>query len=193
MLTIIAGGTGAGFLLKAGQRLRIVDIEGGQVCDFMAYAPDGTDRLNSGRTFDYNSKINLSTGDGLWSDNSKKMLSIVSDDVGKHDFLYAACSVEMYQIQYGVDGHHPNCTENLTGAFRKFGIDPTPLPTPLNLFQNSTVEGNGHLVLSAPLSKAGDTIVFEAEMDLVVALSACPAPTANGNGGITSIGFEILN
>lgn len=154
----IAGGTGAGIALRAGQYLKVIDVEGGQICDLIVYTADGSDRLSNGRTFDYNSKIMLSTGDALWSDRSEKMLTIVSDDVGKHDFLYAACSVEMYRIEYGHEGHHANCTENLTLALQGFGIEPGPLPTPFNIFQNVAV-ANGHLALSVPLSKPGDAIV----------------------------------
>lgn len=92
MLTIVPARTGAGVRMKAGQLVKVVDPEGRQVCDLMAYSSDGTDRLNNGRTFDYNSKILLSTGDSLWSDSSRRMLTILHDDVGRHDFLYAACS-----------------------------------------------------------------------------------------------------
>jgi uncharacterized protein YcgI (DUF1989 family) len=191
MLRTIPAGTGTGLRLNPSQLLKVVDLEGGQVCDLMAYTPDGTDRLSSGRTFDYNSKIALSTGDVLWSDLSRKMLTIVTDEVGRHDFLYAACSNEMYQIQYGVHGNHANCTENLTFALEHFGIKPGPLPTPFNIFQNAAIE-DGRLVLSAPVSRSGDSIVFRAEMDVIIALSACPALVCNG-GAVKAVAFEVLN
>lgn len=189
MLTKIEGGRGAGALVKAGQFLKVVDVEGSQICDLMAYTPDGADQLSNGRSFDYNSKISLSVGDSLWSYRSEKLLTVVADNVGKHDFLYAACSVEMYRIEYGHQGHHANCTENLTNALREFGIEPGRLPTPFNIFQNATID-DGRLVLAGPLSKPGDAIVFEAHRDLIVALSACPAPSCNA-GKITSIAFEV--
>lgn len=97
----------------------------------------------------------------------------------------------MYRIEYGHQGHHANCTENLTLALQGFGIEPGPLPTPFNIFQNVVVD-NGRLVLSAPLSKPGDAIVFQAAKDVVVALSACPASNANG-GNITSVAFAALD
>ncbi|WP_457470648.1 DUF1989 domain-containing protein [Pseudomonas sp. TE21394] len=192
MLTLIAAGTGKGFKLNAGQLLKVVDPEGGQICDLMAYTPDGLDRLHNGRTFDYNSKVTLSTGDALWSSASKKMLTIIADEVGRHDFLYAACSLEMYQIQYGVKGHHPNCTENLTGALQEHGITPGLLPTPFNIFQNASIV-DGELVLAAPLSKPGQSITLRAEMDLVIALSACPASVCNGGGATKPVAFEVID
>lgn len=192
-LVTISARSSAGFTMTVGQRLRIVDVNGGQVCDLLAYRRgEPSEHLSNGRTFDYGGKIALSVSDVLWSSLSNPMLTIVGDDVGRHDFLYAACSVEMYRLQYGVTANHPNCTENLTGEFRKLGFEPGPLPTPFNVFQNAVVAADGKLVLSAPLSKAGDAIVLRAEMDLAIALSACPAGVCNG-GTPKPIAYELLD
>src|SRR5262249_8060510 len=99
---IIAPASGAGLKLAAGEHLRLIDIEGGQTGDLMAFSLDGRERLSNGHSFDYNGKLLLSTGDVLWSDRSNPLLTIVADDVGRHDFLYASCSIEMYRMQYGV-------------------------------------------------------------------------------------------
>jgi Domain of unknown function (DUF1989) len=99
---IVPAGGGAGLRLKHGESLRVIDIEGGQTGDLVAFSADGKHRLCSARTFDYGGKIYVSTGDVLWSDRSNPMLTIVADDVGKHDLLYAPCSIEMYRIQYGI-------------------------------------------------------------------------------------------
>src|SRR5215813_7014831 len=131
---LVSAGGGAGLRLQRGEQLRIIDIDGGQTGDLVAFSADGKHRLSSGRTFDYGGKIYVSTGDVLWSDRSGPMLTIVADDVGRHDFLYSACSVEMYRIQYQVSGYHPNCNDNLGSALRELGIEPGPLPTPLNFF-----------------------------------------------------------
>src|SRR4026207_840064 len=93
---IVPAAGGAGRRLARGEHLRIIDLEGGQTGDLMAFSQDGRERLSNGRTFDYGGKIYLSTGDVLWSDRSNPMLTIVSDDVGRHDFLYASCCIEMF-------------------------------------------------------------------------------------------------
>lgn len=98
---IVPAGGGAGVRLARGEHLRLIDIEGGQTGDLMAFSADGRERLSNGRTFDYDGKIHLTTGDVLWSDRSNPMLTLVADDVGRHDFLYASCTVEMYRIQSG--------------------------------------------------------------------------------------------
>ena len=123
-------------MLARGEQLRIIDTEGGQTGDLMAFSRNGQERLSNGRTFDYGGKIYLSTGDVLWSDRSNPMLTIIEDQVGRHDFLYSSCSLEMYRIQYGVTGYHPNCHDNLVSELRELGITPDYLPTAFNFFMN---------------------------------------------------------
>jgi uncharacterized protein len=190
---LVPAAQGAGLQLKRGEQLRVIDPEGGQTGDLVAFSQDGRQRLSNGRTFDYGGKIYVSTGDVLWSDCSNPMMTIVADQVGRHDFLYCACSLEMYRIQYGTAGYHANCTDNLCSALRELGIEPGSLPTPLNLFMNVEVAADGRLVFAPPKSRAGDSVVLRAEMDLVIALSSCPASTCNGSAPIKPLAFEILS
>jgi uncharacterized protein len=184
---------GAGLRLKRGERLRVIDPEGGQTGDLMAFSRDGRERLSNGRSFDYGGKIYLSTGDVLWSDRSNPMLTIVADDVGRHDFLYASCSIEMYRMQYAVTGYHANCHDNLLSALRELGVQPDSLPTAFNFFMNVDVGADGRLKILPPKCRAGDSIILRAEMDLAIALSACPASTCNGGAPARPLAFEILS
>lgn len=188
----IPAGQGAALRLRRGERLRLIDPHGGQSGDLMAFSHDGSERLSNGRTFDYGGKIYLSTGDVLWSDRSTPMLTIVADDVGRHDFLYASCSIEMYRMQYGVTDDHANCHDNLCNALRTLGIDARPLPTAFNFFMNVAIAADGRLVIAPPTSRAGDSMILRAEMDLAIALSACPAPGCNGGGATGPLAFERL-
>lgn len=182
----------AGLRLARGEQLRIIDQEGGQTGDLMAFSEDGRERLSNGRTFDYGGKIYLTTGDVLWSDRSRPMLTIVEDGVGRHDFLYAPCSLEMYRIQYGVTGYHANCHDNLLSALRELGIAPDYLPTAFNFFMNVDVLPDGRLKFAPPRCRAGDSLVLRAEMDLAIALSACPASGCNAGAPPRSLAFEII-
>jgi uncharacterized protein YcgI (DUF1989 family) len=190
---IVPAGGGAGLRLKRAQELRIIDIEGGQTGDLVAFAIDGKQRLSSGRTFDYGGKIYVSTGDVLWSDRSNPMLTIVADEVGRHDLLYAPCSMEMYRIQYGATKYHANCYDNLCSAFRDLGIEPEPLPSSLNFFMNANVAADGRLSFLPPQTRAGASITLRAEMDLLIALSSCPASTCNAGAPTKPLAFEILS
>jgi len=192
MEQVIPAAGGAGLHLKRGEQLRIIDPNGGQSGDLVVFSQDGRQRLSNGRTFDYGGKIYLSTGDVLWSDRSEPMLTIVADDVGRHDFLYSPCSLEMYRIQYGVTGYHANCHDNLSAELRKLSVPPDPLPTAFNFFMNVHVKEDGNLVFARPRSLPGDAFVVRAEMDLAVAVSACPASTCNGGAPPRPLAFEIL-
>jgi len=189
---LIPAGGGAGLRLKQGERLRIIDPQGGQSGDLLAFSADGRQRLSNGRTFDYGGKVYLSTGDVLWSDRSSPMLTIVADEVGRHDFLYAPCSIEMYRKQYGVTGHHANCHDNLCAALRELDIEPEPVTIAFNFFMDVEIQPDGRLQFAPPRSRAGDSMVLRAEMDLAIALTACPASTCNGGAPPRPIAFEIL-
>lgn len=189
---VIPPGHGVGLRLRRGEQIRLIDPHGGQSGDLLAFSHDGAERLSNGRTFDYGGKIYLTTGDALWSDRSKPMLTIVADTVGRHDFLYASCSIEMYRMQYGVTEYHANCHDNLCTALRKLGLEPAPLPTAFNFFMNVEIAADGRLSIAAPKSRAGDSMILRAEMDLAIALSACPASGCNGGGTTGPLAFEVL-
>jgi uncharacterized protein YcgI (DUF1989 family) len=189
---LIPAGSGIGLRLLRGERLRVIDPEGGQSGDLIAFSADGIHRLSSGRTFDYGGKLYVSTGDVLWSDRSEPMLTIVTDQVGRHDLLYAPCTIEMYRKQYGVTGYHANCHDNLCSALQGLGIQAEPLPSTFNFFVSADIAADGRLSFSPPPSRAGDSVILRAEMDLAIALTACPASTCNGGGQPKPLAFEIL-
>ncbi len=184
--------TGTAFRLAAGQSLRVTDLEGEQVADFVAFrADDPAEWLSSGRSIDYANTIYLTTGHLLYSNRSRPMLTIVQDDVGRHDFLLTPCSPETFQIIYQHEGHHPSCFENLHTHLVRFGIQPDAIPTTLNLFMNVEIGANGTLAIKPPRSRAGDTVTLRAEMDLIVGLTACSAEMSN-NYAFKPIGYEIV-
>ena len=183
---------GVGFQVARGQLLRLIDPIGGQSGDLMAFnANDSTEWLSNGRSFDYGSKIYFSTGDVLYSNLSRPMFTIVADDVGRHDFMYAACSREMYRIQYGIEGEPPNCLDNLSRALATAGATSRTLPTPFNFFMNAAVQPDGRITISPPRSRAGDALTLRAELDLAVGISACPAGLCNG-GRAQPLAYEIV-
>jgi uncharacterized protein len=108
MKQIVPAGSGMAWKLAAGERLRVTDVEGGQTGDVFAVAADDLgDGLSNGRTFDYGETLRLSTGSVLYSRRSRPLLRIADDEVGVHDFLYAPCSQEMYEIGYGATEPRP--------------------------------------------------------------------------------------
>ena len=183
--------TGTAFELRRGQHLTVIDLEGEQVADLIAFARDDhREWLSSGRTFDYANTIRLTTGHVLYSNRSRPMFTIVGDDVGRHDFLFTPCSPETFQIIYGHEGHHPSCLENLSRALAPYGINSDAIPTTFNIFMNVEIGANGGLQILPPRSQAGDKVRLRAEMDLLVGLTACSAELSN-NYRFKPIGYEI--
>ena len=188
----IAPRSGVAFTLDRGQRLTVIDPEGEQVADLIAYnRADIGEVISSGRTLDYASRIYLTTGDPLYSNRSNIMLRIVEDDVGRHDFLLTPCSKDMFRIIYGDEHPHRGCFGNLAAALAPYGVTEDAIPTAFNCFMNVPVDGaTGALRVEAPLSKAGDRIVFTAEMDLIIGLTACSALQSN-NGAFKPIHWHV--
>ena len=185
--------TGIGLTIKNGQLLKIIDSQGEQVSDLTAFALDDiAEWLSSGRTIDYANKIYLTTGNVLYSNRSRPMLSIVEDTVGCHDFLLTPCSPETFKIIYDNHEYHPSCFENLHTNLAQFGITPDMIPTTLNVFMNVVVQESGELRIDPPPSKAGDYIVFRAEMDLILGITACSAEMSN-NYSFKPIDVEIYD
>ena len=184
--------TGAGFRLARGERLRVVDPLGEQVSDLVAFAADDqAEWLSSGRSIDYANTIYLTTGHILYSNRSRPMFTIVSDDVGRHDFLLTPCSIDTFRIIYNHQGDHPSCFGNLVANLAQFGIEPDQIPTTLNLFMNVMVAESGELTIGPPRSQPGDAIVLRAERDLIVGLTACSAEMSN-NYSFKPIDYQIL-
>jgi uncharacterized protein len=184
--------SGVAFRVRRGEILRISDPYGEQVADLFAFKGDDLAcSLSSGRSIDYASKIFLSTGDVLYANDSRRMFTIGTDTVGRHDFLLTPCSQEMFEILYQHHGHHPSCFENLYTALGKFGIRPEQIGTTFNVFMKVDVGSDGTVSVDVPKSKPGDYIELHAEMDLICALTSCSAEKSN-NGTFKPIDYEVI-
>jgi uncharacterized protein YcgI (DUF1989 family) len=184
--------SGDAFRLAAGQALTVIDPRGVQVADLLAYsAEDLAEVISSGRTLDYAETIYLTTGNLLYSNRSRPMLTIVEDTVGRHDFLLTPCSYDTFHHFYPDLPPHRGCFGNLAAALEPYGVKPDMIPTAFNCFMNVTVDGaTGKLDVLPPISKAGDHIVLRAEMDLIIGLTACSAPASNG-GSFKPIHYRV--
>ena len=188
----IAARSGVAFTMNKGDLLTVVDPRGEQVADLVAYSQtDHREVISSGRTLDYASKLFLTTGDPLYSNRSNIMLTIVEDEVGRHDFLLTPCSKDTFRIIYGDSHPHQGCFGNLAEALKPFGIEPDDIPVAFNCFMHVAIDGkSGEISVQPPLSRAGERIVFRAEMDLIIGLTACSALQSN-NGSFKPIEYMV--
>ena len=188
----IAPRSGVAFTLDAGEVLRVIDPEGGQVADLLAYdRADPREVLSNGRTFDYEETTRLSRGNVLWSNRSNRMLEIVEDTAGQHDFLLTPCSQATFRHFYPDKPVHRGCFGNLAEALAPYGIEEDTIPTAFNVFMNVPVDqDSGRVRVLPPETTPGDYIRLRALRPLIVGLTACSAYASNG-GTFKPIDYAI--
>ena len=169
--------------VKKGQRITVIDVEGGQVVDFFALVTEEPEEfLSTGVTIDCNESLKLKTGDTIYTNKYRPMLQLLKDDVGEHDLLHPCCRPEMYDFFYQNGSGHPNCLDNINTALE----DQRAQITPVNLFMYTKIHSDGTISVETPLSKAGDQVVMEALLDLTLGVAACSVSESKCNGGSCS-------
>ncbi len=179
-----------------GQSIKVVNTHGAQVVDTWAFNSDDMDEsMSMEATRATVLKMRLDVGDAFYSNNRRAMLTILEDtSPSVHDTLIAACDNYRYGL-LGCTEYHDNCTDNLHAALDALGLKAPKTPSPLNLFMNIPWTNAGGLSFEAPVTKPGDYILMRAEMDLVIAFSACPQDILPFNGELrepVEALFEII-
>ncbi len=176
--------SGDAFHVPQGHILRISCIEGGQVCDFNAFnKSDPTERFWSGRTRLLQS-AHLSVGDRLWSTppRMRPMFTIIADTVEdpvlphgarSHDLMYCRCNERHVEIRTGQVAQ-PNCNDNLADGIAKYGIDADLVHDAFNIFMTTGLDDDDRFFYVETSAKTADYMELYAEIDCIVALSACP-------------------
>lgn len=188
---------GKAIRLTAGQSVKVINTFGQQVVDTWAFAAaDIREFMSMEHTRIYISRIIPKVGDPLVTNHRRPILTLTEDTSGGvHDTLVAACDRWRYEL-LGCVGYHDNCTDNLAAGLAELGLTPPETPSPLNLFMNiPVIDGNAIDVLP-PVSTPGSHVTLRAEIDCIVALSACPQDMVPINGAAmtpTAAHFEVLD
>jgi hypothetical protein len=182
MLTIPAR-RGMAARVGKGQRIKVINTHGAQVVDTWAFsAADATEWMSMEASRAWFMKLRPALGDTFLTNQRRPILSLVEDTSGgAHDTLMAACDAPRYHL-LGVEGHHDNCRDNLHAGLAALGVKAPATPSPLNLFMNIPWTPEGSLAWAEPVSTPGSYVVLRAEMDLVIAFSACPQDLLPING-----------
>jgi uncharacterized protein YcgI (DUF1989 family) len=169
--------------LNRGQSIQIVNTHGAQVVDTWAFSSEDLSEFMSMEHIRPTlTRIFPHAGDDLVSNRRRPILHFAEDtSPGVHDTLMAACDDYRYGL-LGCTDYHDNCTDNLFAALRNIGLTAPECPSPLNLWMNIPVDGEGNTAWGVPASKPGDYVVLRAEMDCVVAMSCCPQDILPING-----------
>jgi urea carboxylase-associated protein 1 len=166
------------FEVKAGQTLRIVDLEGNQAADVIFYnRHDNAEHYSATETMLRQGGIYLTTGSVLYSNDGRAMLTIVADTCGRHDTLGGACAAESNTVRYALQKKYMHsCRDNYLIALQHadIGLTKRDLVPNINFFMNVPVTADGDLTFADGVSGPGKYVEMQAAMDLWVLISNCP-------------------
>ena len=171
-------------IVRKGQTLRIVDLEGNQAVDFLMYAlEDDAERYSAQDTIAAQGNIFLREDSVLMSNERRPMAVVTNTSVAYHDTIGGACSCESNTLRYG---HHTKaqhaCVENFLQGNARWGRGKRDMVSNINWFMNVPVEADGALGIVDGISAPGLYVDIRAEMDLVAVVSNCPQINNPCNG-----------
>lgn len=166
-------------IVRAGQTLRIVDLEGNQAADTLFFsAADPAERYSATDTIREQGNVYLTVGSKLLSQDGNVMLEITADTVGRHDTLGGACATESNTVRYALEKKTMHaCRDSWLLAAaenERFGLTKRDIAHNINFFMNVPVTSDGGLTFEDGLSAPGKYVEMTAAMDVVVLISNCP-------------------
>ncbi|TWI58714.1 hypothetical protein IQ22_00425 [Pseudomonas duriflava] len=171
--------------IKAGQTIRIHDLEGNQAVDTLFYsAANPRERYDAQRTLRRQGKIYLTTGTVLYSNLGNPLLTITADTCGRHDTLGGACAQESNTVRYALEKRYMHsCRDNFLCACHHDGrLGKRDIAANINFFMNVPVTPEGGLTFEDGISGAGKYVELRAETDVIVMISNCPQLNNPCNG-----------
>jgi uncharacterized protein len=191
---VIPKKSGRAFKVIRGQVLRVIAPEGPQVADLNAFnLDDYTEHFSASRTRTMEGMY-VREGTKLYSNpgHEQVMIRVIRDPIGIHDTLGARCSSRLHKNKFGTEGY-VGCHELLAEAITPYGLGANNVHDVLAIFMRREIDEAGNLVTLAPNVRPGDSIDLLAEMDLLVAVAACPSEKIATNDYVAkAIGIQIL-
>ena len=171
-------------LIRKGQILRIIDLEGNQSADFLMYAAqDDTERYSAQDTIAAQRNVYLRQGSMLYSNEGNPMALVCATDVARHDTIGGACSCESNTLRYGFHTQSQHaCVENFLSANLRYGRGKRDMVANINWFMNVPIEADGTLGIVDGISAPGLHVDLLAQMDLTAVVSNCPQINNPCNG-----------
>ncbi|MCC5974115.1 MAG: aminomethyltransferase family protein [Rubellimicrobium sp.] len=183
----VRSATAESYVMKAGDYIQILDVDGRQCTDFQCFDARKLDKgrelaldVTTSRTLMGHAYSMPGLHAKYYDHDWTPLIEVVQDTVGRHDAFAMACSSKYYD-DIGYPGH-VNCSDNFNRALAPHGITPRPGWMAVNLFFNTAIDDHGVLISDEPWSRPGDYVLFRALTDLVCVSSACPDDTSPANG-----------
>lgn len=179
----IEPGTAIAYRVQAGQYIQIIDVEGSQCSDFLAFAGiDDAEELDSTATRTLNGLAMPQAGllGKYFSQTLQPLFEVIQDTCGRHDSFLLACTNQYYE-DAGYPGH-PSCSDNFNRVLQPYGIAARSGWAAVNFFFNTAVDCSGAIVSAESWSRPGDYVLLRASRDLLCASSSCPDDIDPANG-----------
>ena len=171
--TVLKPGDPWGRVVRKGERLRVIDLEGKQAVDFLCFdAHDPRNRYNAANTIKLASNLFIEKDTQLIADDALPLFTLVEDSCGKHDTIGGCCSAPMNQLRYGEPGSH-NCRDTFVKAMQPFSLDGRDITANVNFFMYVPVGEKGHTAITEGFSRPGDYVDLRAERDAIAVISNC--------------------
>ena len=179
--------TAESYLVRAGDYIQILDVDGRQCTDFQCFDARKLDRgiqhpldVTTSRTLMGHAYSMPGLHSKYYDQDWVPLVEVVQDTVGRHDAFAMACASKYYD-DIGYPGH-ANCSDNFNAALARHGVEARPGWMAVNLFFNTSIDAHGVLISDEPWSRPGDYVLFRALTDIVCVNSACPDDTSPANG-----------
>lgn len=183
----VRAATAGAYVVKAGEYIQIIDVDGRQMTDFQCFSAR---KLDKGIENALDATVTRTlTGRALpvpglpskaFGFDFEPLVEVVQDTVGRHDAFATACTPRYYD-DMGYPGH-VNCTGNFNRALSPYAIAPRKGWEALNFFYNTRMDAADQIVSDEAWSRPGDYVLLRALTDLVCVSSSCPDDIDPGNG-----------
>ena len=171
---IVPPGRPWGHIVRHGEILRLVDLQGQQAVDFLCFDAAGpADRYSATNTIKVQGNIYIGNGTVLYSDRGAALFTMIADSRGRHDTIYGCCSEANNFLRYGVRGT-PSCYANFREILARFGLDERSIVGNVNFFMSVPVLSDGSAGIADGVSQPGSFVELRAERDALAVLSNCP-------------------
>jgi urea carboxylase-associated protein 1 len=171
-------------LLKRGQTLRIIDIEGQQAVDALLYsAEEPAERYSAQDTLRVQGSPYVGLGTRLISNRGRVMARITADTCGRHDTSAGCCSCASNAVRFGeATRRQPACRENFVSELSRYGLTRRDIVSNLNFFMNVPIDRLGDFTVVDGISAPGSHVDVTVETDVIFVLSNCPQINNPCNG-----------
>jgi aminomethyltransferase len=183
----VKSATAGAYVVRAGEYIQILDVDGRQCTDFQCFDARKVDRgifnpldVTTTRSLMGHAYPMPGLHAKYYDQDMTPLVEVVQDTCGRHDAFAMACTAKYYD-DIGYPGH-ANCSENFNFALAPYGIAPRAGWMAANFFFNTGIDAHGVMVADEPWSRPGDYVLLRAMTDLVCVSSACPDDTTAANG-----------